>query len=51
VSFSEQNPQTYYLYRLFDFNGPTKSAKSFIYRGPVGAGLELTATVYRARLK
>lgn len=47
---SEENPESYYLYRLFDVDEASGTAKFFILKGDVGKQLLLTPTAYRVSM-
>lgn len=46
--FSAEHPDSYFLYRLFDYNDVYNSARMFILQGDIRRALRLTATQYRA---
>ena len=50
VAFNAKNTGSYYLYRLFEFNELTNSAKTFVLAGKTTAALRLTPLTYRAEL-
>jgi hypothetical protein len=50
IAFSEQHPETYYLYRVHDFSPTTGSGRYWVLRGAMSKQLELTPTEFRARL-
>jgi hypothetical protein len=50
LSFSTQKADSYHLYRLFEFDRTSKSAKAYVLSGSMSETLELTPTQYRAKL-
>jgi hypothetical protein len=50
LAFSASNKDSYYLFRLFEFNAEQNVAKTFILQGDASKSLVLTPTVYRADL-
>lgn len=50
IAFSSKNPNSYCLYRLYEFNAQRESAKMYILNGDLGTQLQLIPTSYRARL-
>ena len=50
IAFSEQHPETYYLYRVHDFSPTAGSGRYWVIRGAMSKQLELTPTEFRARL-
>ncbi len=51
VGFSARNPDTYYLYRLYEFDIQMNSAKSYVLLGDISEALNLTPTAFRAELR
>lgn len=47
LSFSDSNPEQYYLYRVFEYNKDTNSAQFFMLRGPLSQRLSLSPILYR----
>jgi hypothetical protein len=50
VQFSQDRAENYYLYRVYEYDHSCNSAKVYILRGDLRAGLELAPTAYRAML-
>lgn len=46
VEFSRKNPENYYLYRLFDLNIASKSAKVYVLTGDLSDQLDLKPTQF-----
>ncbi|MGX9935745.1 DUF3427 domain-containing protein [Advenella kashmirensis] len=51
IAFSEKNPVTYYLYRLYEFDTKKNSAHMYVLRGDVNTYLDLSPMAYRANLR
>ena len=49
VAFSEKNPQSYHLYRVFNYDRGTDAGDFFVIRGALAAEFGLRATQFRAR--
>lgn len=50
IAFSAQNHASYVLYRLYEFDDETGSAKSFLLTGNIAQHLSLEPTAFRAKL-
>lgn len=50
VAFSERHPDSYVLYRLYEFDPNSSSGFVYVHRGPLGATHQLLPTQYRARI-
>jgi len=50
IAFSAQNPDSYVLFRLYDFDDESGSAKTYLLTGNIASQLSLEPTAYRAKL-
>lgn len=50
IAFSAQNTATYVLFRLYEFDDESASAKTFILTGNIANYVSLEATAFRAKL-
>ena len=48
LEFSKQHPANYYLYRLYEFDGDTKTAKAFVLTGDLSNQITLMPTQFKA---
>ena len=48
VKVSNENPDDYYIYRVFDYNELTNTAKYYVVQGSVADNFNLIATEYKA---
>lgn len=48
LEFSKQHPANYYLYRLYEFDGDTKTAKAFVLTGDLSNQISLIPTQFKA---
>jgi len=48
LEFSKQHPVNYYLYRLYEFDGDTKTAKAFVLKGDLSNQISLIPTQFKA---
>jgi hypothetical protein len=48
LEFSKQNPVNYYLYRLYEFDNDTKTAKVFVLTGDLSNQISLIPTQFIA---
>ncbi|WP_175846319.1 DUF3427 domain-containing protein [Burkholderia arboris] len=51
LAFSVKHPETYALYRLYQFNRITQSAQAFVLEGDLTAQLSLSPMAYKAELQ
>ncbi len=51
LKIQHQNPSQYFLYRLYDFNSTTNSARSFVVNGEIDSLFHLVPTEFTASLK
>ena len=48
LEFSKQHPANYHLYRLYEFDGDTKTAKAFVLTGDLSNQITLMPTQFKA---
>ena len=51
IEFSKQHPDTYHLYRLYDFDADRASARYYVARGTLAEEFALEPTEWRASIK
>jgi hypothetical protein len=51
LAFGQQHPESYFVYRLFNYDSETRSASAYVHRGPLGDRHDLAPTQYRVRLR
>jgi hypothetical protein len=50
IAFSAKNPESYVLFRLYEFDDESGSAKTFLLTGSISSVLSLEPTAFRAKL-
>jgi hypothetical protein len=50
IAFSAQNPDSYVLFRLYEFDDESGSAKTYMLIGNVASQLSLEPTAFKAKL-